>query len=532
MKSLYFKIMCFFLMAYNLHSQGNDVIFLIDNSGSIDNVEYPDMNASIQNIITEVLACNENNRIAIAQYADVGSTSQVYIESDFTNIPMVFNRRFSTGGGANAHSAVTLLGNALDNVFNVNILGTTVLNQVSGNSLVVYLFTDDIRGGLVASPAPPVGSNSAFQAYTAFKTTRGATFVVTIVSPNALATQAAAAIASHDPSGLYVGSVESYPADPDGPGVTPRFLLDKSDFNLTATEIENITRNICSCSTLITGNRLGPLGCQWDDTADNYVFQAVANRNCKLPEGTLGGDLSTMAATITTSNNFVSNAEILVGNTKQFMWRVRTECGRWSEWCCHDGTWGGGPTIFSNGTCFYTDQPCEGDYYNILIDQDVLSGQNVEEQASNLITATNTINSGAQADYRAINEVYLQSGFHAQSGSLFIARIVECEAASSIARERKTAQASNAQEEYEMIRNINNKLRVIPNPSSSSTEVSLDDLKISAIIVSSLDGRTMFSRNENAYSYKIDVSNYDKGIYMITVMTENGEIITGKIVKN
>ena len=536
MKNLYFNVICLFLLAFNSYAQGNDVILLIDNSGSVSNTEYVDMNASVQKIVTEVLACNENNRIAIVQYANVGSDSRVFIESDFTDTPMVFTRKFSDNlADANAHSAVMLLGNALDHVPNGNILGTSVLNQTPGNSLVVYLFTDDLRKGLVNPSSPTIGSNGAFQAYTDFKIVRDATFVVTIVSPAPAATQAAAAIASYDSSGLYVGTVESYPADPDGPGVTPRFLLDKIDFNLTVAEVENVTSNICSCSTDITGKFYNTTtgNFQWNDTADNYVIEAIGNRHCNMPEGVPGPYLISISGTITISDNFVG-ASTLAGlvNTKEYMWRVRTECGEWSEWCCHDGNgYGGNYPIFSNGTCFYTDQPCEGDW-NLNISQAVLSGENITEQASNLLTATNEINNGAIADYRAISQINLQSGFHAKAGSLFTAHIVECDVAGRPARERKIAKAADLEERYNSSNNLKNKLRIIPNPSSSSTEISLDGLKISTIIVSSLDGRTMFSKNENVDSYKLDVSHYVKGIYMVTVTTIDGKVITEKIVKN
>lgn len=535
MKNLYFNVICLFLLAFNSYAQGNDVILLIDNSGSVSNTEYVDMNASVQKIVTEVLACNENNRIAIVQYANVGSDSRVFIESDFTDTPMVFTRKFSDNlADANAHSAVMLLGNALDHVPNGNILGTSVLNQTPGNSLVVYLFTDDLRKGLVNPSSPTIGSNGAFQAYTDFKIVRDATFVVTIVSPAPAATQAAAAIASYDASGLYVGTVESYPADPDGPGVTPRFLLDKIDFNLTATEVENVTSNICSCSTYVTGkfynNTTGNF--QWNDTADNYVIEVVGNKDCYWPNGQADNGVPSVLGSLTISDNFIDPYSLIfLVLSKEVMWRIRTECGVWSEWCCFDGN--KTPTIptYENGTCFYTDQPCLGDY-NLNITEAVLSGEDIEEQASNILTATNVINSGATADYRAINQISLKSGFHAKSGSLFTAHIVECDVAGRPARERKIAKAADLEERYNSSNNLKNKLRIIPNPSSSSTEISLDGLKISTIIVSSLDGRTMFSKNENVDSYKLDVSHYVKGIYMVTVTTIDGKVITEKIVKN
>lgn len=531
MKSLYFKIICFFLIALNLHAQGNDVLLLIDNSGSINSTEYVDMNASIQNLVTEILQCNQNNRIAIAQYANSGS-SQIYIESDFTNTPMTFNRRFSAGS-ANAHSAVTLLGNALDHMPNVNILGTTLLNQTPGNSLVVYLFTDDVRSGLVNTVGSGTGTNTAFQAYTAFKTSRGATFVVTIVPDNTAATHAAAAIASQDPTGLYTGTVESYPADPDGPGTTPRFLLNKTNFVLTNAEVENVTNNICSCSTDISGKFYNATSgnFQWNDTADNYVIEVVGNKDCYWPNGQPNNGVPSIAESITISDNFIDPYYLLnLVTSKEVMWRIRTECGEWSEWCCFDGNKTPTIPIYANGTCFYTDQPCEGEW-NLNITQAVLYGENVTMQASNNLIATNEINNGAIADYRAVSQINLKPGFHAKAGSVFTAHIVGCDAAGRPLRERKTAKAADLEEFDNSSSIIKNKLRIVPNPSSSSTEISLEGLKMSSITVASLDGRTMFHRNENVDSYKLDVSDFDNGIYMVTIIANDGQVITGKIVR-
>ncbi|WP_343625695.1 T9SS type A sorting domain-containing protein [Flavobacterium lindanitolerans] len=209
------------------------------------------MTSSVQAIMEKVIACNPNNRISIVQYGATGAaaTSKIWIESPFTNTIPVFTRRSAVGGGDFAHEALGLIGNALDGIPNPGIVSpVTTLNRTAGNSLVIYLFTDTYRSlgssYIVNSSSSGVGTNAAFQNYTTFKTVRNAKFVVTIVSPNVSATEAAAAVAST--GGTYTGIVESYPADPDGAGTTPRFLLNKTDFIMTPAEINNTTEEICS----------------------------------------------------------------------------------------------------------------------------------------------------------------------------------------------------------------------------------------------------------------------------------------------
>lgn len=69
-------------------AQGVDVIFWMDNSGSIDATEWTNMTASTKSIIDQVLGCNPLNRVAVVHYAGDYYSSQaprLYIESDFTS---------------------------------------------------------------------------------------------------------------------------------------------------------------------------------------------------------------------------------------------------------------------------------------------------------------------------------------------------------------------------------------------------------------------------------------------------------------
>ncbi|PZQ80230.1 MAG: hypothetical protein DI548_14115, partial [Flavobacterium johnsoniae] len=87
MKNVYLIYLSFLLFAFKGYSQGSDVIFWLDNSGSISNLEYMQMTSSVQAIMEKVIACNPNNRISIVQYGATGAaaTSKIWIESPFTN---------------------------------------------------------------------------------------------------------------------------------------------------------------------------------------------------------------------------------------------------------------------------------------------------------------------------------------------------------------------------------------------------------------------------------------------------------------
>jgi len=255
MRNGYLKYFLALLFVANSYAQGADVIFWVDNSGSVSPAEYTQMNGSIQALMAQVLLCNPANKITVVQYgatSATGTASKIWIESGFTNTNFTFSRATAVGGSDFAHESLGLIGNALDGVINTAVLSPVkTLTRTPGNALVIYLFTDGYRSSgssyLVNSSSvanSTVGTNTAFQNYTTFKTIRNATFILTIVSPDTGSTAAAAAIASG--GGSYLGAVESYPADPAGSGTTPRFLLNKTNFVLTSSEITNVTEDICS----------------------------------------------------------------------------------------------------------------------------------------------------------------------------------------------------------------------------------------------------------------------------------------------
>ncbi|MDR6968379.1 hypothetical protein J2X31_002402 [Flavobacterium arsenatis] len=74
---------------------------------------------------------------------------------------------------------------------------------------------------------------------------------------------------------------------------------------------------------------------------------------------------------------------------------------------------------------------------------------------------------------------------------------------------------------------------ISPNPSSSTVDISVENLKMNNIVISSMDGRVMFNKKvNNVTSYKLHISSYNRGVYMITVTDSHGKIITEKSLKN
>lgn len=426
MKNVYLKYICFLLLGFNAYSQGSDVIFWVDNSGSVDNTEYTQMSNSIQAIMQNVIDCNPDNRVTVIQYGSQGTgvNSRIWIESDFSNAPFVFPRRSGViGSGDFAHEALGLIGNAIDHIANPNIFGTAFINRTPGNSLVIYLFTDASRAAtgnngscLVSETSTGTGTNGAFQNYTDFKNLRGVKFVVTLVSPTASAIQASAAIASQ--GGTYTGIVESYPLDPDGSGLPPRFLLNKTNFILTTAEINNTTEQICSIAV----------------------------------------------------------------------------------------------------------DPCVADLVLVSPTHNVAASIQDNRQASNSITASNVISNLGVGVYHAKNTIVLKPGFHGVNGSRFRGYIQDCPS-DFVGRD-----ADNS--EKELSSNLE-KLEIFPNPSSNLVTVALNNSLIQQISILSLDGRVMFDKVIGGVEkYEFSINDYKEGLYLVTVLANDGKILKSKLVKN
>lgn len=429
MKNVYLKYLCLLLFASNGYSQGSDVIFWVDNSGSISATEYAQMSGSIQAIMANVLECNPANRITVVQYGSTGgvANAKIWIETPFTNTATAFARRAAVGGSDYAHESLGLIGNALDGTPNANIVSpTTVLNRTPGNSLVIYFFTDAVRDAtagscLVNAASTGVGTNAAFQNYTSFKTVRNATFVVTMIvtgggnaAQDLAAKNAGAAIASG--GGSYMGTIESYPADPDGAGTVPRFLLYKTDFILTAAEIDNTTEDICSVAV----------------------------------------------------------------------------------------------------------DPCVADLVLVSPTHNVAALIQDNRQASNSITASNVINNTAVGVYHAKNTIVLKPGFHGVNGSRFRGYIQDCPSdfVGRIALEDKPNKITEK------------KILVLsPNPANDRTILTSDTVMVQ-IEVKSLTGNVFFSKAIKDKSYELNISDYPKGFYLVTVTTETGEVGVKKLIKN
>jgi hypothetical protein len=164
-------------------------------------------------------------------------------------------------------------------------------------------------------------------------------------------------------------------------------------------------------------------------------------------------------------------------------------------------------------------------------------------EASDWIKANNTIGVGDNsylnlAVYNAGNFIELNSGFEAVYGSQFLAFQGSCN--SNYIQPSKIASQNNPMNVgskdivgYLTAKGNSNEILITPNPSSKTIEILMSDTKFNKISITTIDGKNVYERNiENTHSYKMEISEYANGIYIVNVTSVYGQTFTKKLIKN
>ena len=165
-----------------------------------------------------------------------------------------------------------------------------------------------------------------------------------------------------------------------------------------------------------------------------------------------------------------------------------------------------------------------------------------KKERSNWIKAANIVSVGDNAlsngvVYHAANYVELNPGFEAVLGAQFSAYPEGCSAnytykAQATTTIPRSSDISNGDETINLIKVLKD-FAIVPNPSSSTIEVIMNDAKFNRVTISTIDGKIVNERNiEKTDKTLIDVSSYANGIYIINVTSENGQVFTKKLIKN
>lgn len=312
------------------------------------------------------------------------------------------------------------------------------------------------------------------------------------------------------------------PASQNSPAFTYN-LFDASaseGFDLTLNSIDITT------ATVLPGGILS-----WPDVADTYELQFVSDGLC-CPNNTSGADDKYYSTTVT-ENQLNLGLPLNSLQAKCFRWRIKSNCGGWSDWCCLSGKENyGWPNQFGNPLapqCYNGNLSCLEDLLADVNLPDSSGEYNSFEQREVSITAVNTLAPQTQAVYQAGRFVELTTGFHAQTGSVLLAEIENCGPAESVIMQK--AARIPAIENIDKVNEVANEdmaLTVYPNPTDGVVTIT----SISGInnyTIMDLTGKVLMNFNniENLNEFTIDISALSPGIYLLY---SNGTT-TQKIVK-
>lgn len=560
------KITQFFIavfLAINLtYAQGNDIIFLIDNSSSVSATEFDEMSTSIDSIIINVLNCNANNRVAVIHYGtrilnhniQPNLFPKIWIESDFTNdlaTALTYQRQLNNGDYL--HESTQLIDNALDGIPNTNIVSPqTQLNTILQNSLVIFIFTDAFRGTNPVTPPVSGGSsylvnatdpiNQPFQVYNNFKINRSTTFFVIHFPPNLQAQQAGAAIASI--GGPYGGGNPVENSGPPDFNQTPRyyylrtppspFILSPQEISTISNDLCSLTEDPCDISTVINTITINQPNLEWSiptGYTGDFFLEFIGSNDC--PNGDTGNTTTVIPYTISTNSISLLQVQSNLGR-KCFRFRIRTNCSDWSDWCLMGTGPENGALFVQYGDCIPSN-PCDN-YSNFIdITDDVLSGTTMNYLTYVDIEASNTIQHGATSTFKASNSIILKVGFHAENGANFKAFIDDCQGPIPL-----PITFSNNSENTPLVGNRSyteesNSIELFPNPTKGIITIESFDSDIVYWEVLNSNGLKLINSNNQSSKFKktiIDLKTLPVGLYFIKIKLNDGNSITKKIIKN
>ena len=170
--------------------------------------------------------------------------------------------------------------------------------------------------------------------------------------------------------------------------------------------------------------------------------------------------------------------------------------------------------------------------YTTLTDPEIIYIPYTYKYSESITTSTNyTVKDGQHITMEAGDFIELLPNTSIEEGADYSAIIKECGGCDTPSG-RPAKINMGAIEDSKLDINTNKTdLTLFPNPAKDFTEISYLN-GINSIIVTSIDGKVVYQGQVNDNKYILDTKTYNKGIYLISIQTNEGNIITKKLVIN
>jgi|GEM_PF-6722781 len=301
-------------------------------------------------------------------------------------------------------------------------------------------------------------------------------------------------------------------------------------FDASSNEGIDLTMNAINTqdATILTGGIL-----TWPDIGDTYELEFVSDNTC-CP-GYLETSGRYYSVTLTDNHLDLFLPQGAVG-AKCYRWRIKSNCGGWSDWCCLSGQAAYFfPNNFGNPIapkCYSGDLSCIDTLYQTVNLPEPSGTIYSFKQREVSITAVNTLTSPGEAVYQANEFIELLPGFNAKSGSLFLAEIENCSPAEIIKAQPKAKRliARDAMDVESTFDTVNeNTVIIYPNPTDGLITI-VSDKNIETYTIIDITGKELkrFNNTSKSTQMEINISEFSPGIYFLNA---NG-IPAQKIIKN
>jgi hypothetical protein len=155
-------------------------------------------------------------------------------------------------------------------------------------------------------------------------------------------------------------------------------------------------------------------------------------------------------------------------------------------------------------------------------------------KAANIVSVGDNVLSNGVV-YHAENYVELNPGFEALLGSQFVAYPEGCTSNYTFKAPTQNATASQPSSVDETINlvKLTRDFAIVPNPSNNVIEIIMKDAQFKKVSITTIDGKIVDEKNiERTDKTQMDVSRYANGIYIVNVTSEDGKMMTKKLIKN
>ncbi|MBY8961668.1 T9SS type A sorting domain-containing protein [Flavobacterium sp. D11R37] len=161
----------------------------------------------------------------------------------------------------------------------------------------------------------------------------------------------------------------------------------------------------------------------------------------------------------------------------------------------------------------------------------VATGMLDEQEAEICIYASNSIADDASAIYHAGTEVVLEEGFEALYGSIDRFYVEGCSGNFAV---RQAMHQEEQEDKTKEMSPVGNGTIIYPNPVENELTITTqDNLMITAINLYSVEGKLILNNvsSQKSNTYMLDLSSVTKGVYLLSVETNDGKTEISKIVK-